>query len=224
MESSQALVSPFQPSLRAWTRSRQTGSHCSYFWESVPSPLCLIPRLCPILLLRQKRGPRWNISNTSFGESNRRREWSRDGEVVGAPQPFGVVPSYHHHQLNSPLDTTWSEIHKKRAQKYSRNPTRMNAQEILFKALQLLETFMATSRCVYFKAFFPGLIPTCDDRKYSWKFLLHRRTMCKRWPKPESKHWLESSAEMPEVKLQLFSKSCYSFSALLVEWLQLQIT
>lgn len=38
-QSSQGLVSPFQPWLRAWTCSRQTGSHYSYFWGSVPSLL-----------------------------------------------------------------------------------------------------------------------------------------------------------------------------------------
>lgn len=71
----------------------------------------------------------------------------------GSTQPFGVVPSYHcQAELTFRHNLVWNP--QKMAQKYSHNPTRLSAKEILLKAFQLLETFMATSRCVYFKAFF----------------------------------------------------------------------
>lgn len=68
---------------------------------------------------------------------------------------------------------------------------------------------MATSRCLYFKVlgwffFSPGLIPTCDNPKYSQKFLQHRRDVCKRRSKLDREHWLDSSADMLEGKLQFF--------------------
>lgn len=101
--------------------------------------------------------------------------------------------------------------------KYSHNPQRVNAQEILLKAFQLLETFLATSRCVYFKALFPGLIPTCDNRKYSQKFLLHHRCMCKRWPKPTG-----STGSKALQKCWKFLRKVWGLFFLQVEWSQLQ--
>lgn len=68
----------------------------------------------------------------------------------------------------------------KAAQESSCNPTRARAPETLLKEFQLLEAFTGTSRCVCFKGFFPGLIPTCDNRKHSQKFLSHRRSTCKK--------------------------------------------
>lgn len=128
---------------------------------------------------------------------------------MGAPQPYGVVPSYHHHQaeLTYRHNLVWNP--QQMTQKYSHNPTKVKTQEILLKAFQIPETFLATSRCVYFKAFFPGLIPTCDYPKYSQKFLLYHKKMWKGWLK------LDRNAQNETTSL---------FSALLVQWLELQIT
>lgn len=107
----------------------------------------------------------------------------------------------------------------KAAQESSCNPTGARAPETLLKEFQLLEAFTGTSRCVCFKGFFPGLIPTCDNRKHSQKFLSHRRSTCKRGPKMDKEHSLDSPTELLEVQSQLFSV-CYAFPSLLGERLQ----
>lgn len=62
---------------------------------------------------------------------------------------------YHHItsvKLNLSPHAIWFEIPKKQ---HKNNPTGANTQEFLLKVFQLLETFMATSRCVYFNFSFP---------------------------------------------------------------------
>lgn len=113
---------------------------------------------------------------------------------------------WNHHitsvKLNLSPHAIWCEIPKKQ---HKNNPTGANTQEILLKVFQLLETFMATSRCVYFNFFSPGLIPTCDNPRYSQKFLQHHRDMCKRRSKLDREHCsADSSADTLEGKLQFF--------------------
>lgn len=120
---------------------------------------------------------------------------------------------YHHIisvQLNLSPHAICCEIPPKQHQN---NPAGVNTPEILLKAFQLLQTFMAASRCVYFNVswfvvfgffFSTGLVPTCDNPKYSQKFLQHRRDMCKRRSKLDREHWLDSSADMLKGKFQFF--------------------
>lgn len=113
---------------------------------------------------------------------------------------------YHHIisvKLNLSPHAIWCEIPKNQ---HKNNPTEANTQNIPLKVFQLLETFMATSRCVYFKSLFfpPSLIPTCDNPRYSQKFLQHHRDTCKRRSKLDREHWSESSADMLKRKLHCF--------------------
>lgn len=92
-------------------------------WGTHPSSPLLqyhkhLPRLCSILPLRGKHGPRGNISNSSFAESKRTRSWTGDREVMKAPCPFGVVPSHCSQDAQHPQ--VWPGIWLKARKQFSK--------------------------------------------------------------------------------------------------------
>lgn len=97
--------------------------------------------------------PKGNVSNSSFAERERSRDWAGPGR---SREHLSPLLCYHHiisAKLSLSPHALWCETPKKQ---HKNNPTRVNSPEILLKAFQLLETFMATSRCVCFEGlFFP---------------------------------------------------------------------